>query len=423
MGGRLRDFSVRGLALGLIAALTACSTSAGEGPPVDRASFDQDVPALVARSRLQPPQPRPFERFGGAVAVSERYAVVGAVGSQAAEEPGRAHVFDLAAPAGPVAVLSDAEGIPGALFGNAVAVSGETVVAGAPFDAEEGDRAGAVFVFERRDGEWVGAGKLVANEAQPLAYFGESVALHGDTLAVGAPGPAGPAVYLFERSGLSWSEVAVLRPSEDDADARFGSALDLEGERLAVGAWTSSLAEPGRAYVFSAASGAWAEEWVTQSPEIGDRFGHAVDLHGDLLAVSSLGGPVPPAVRVFEVSDGAWELSSVPSPEEKGVLGFGAAVAIGAGVLLVSAPATVTESPGAGVVLAYELQDEKWVLTAVMRTIEPANDEEFGATMATVGSKVLVGAPGANGSGGGSPVGAAFLFDYPVDTAARKGSS
>ncbi len=108
-------------------------------------------------------------------------------------------------------------------FGFAVAVSGDTVVVGAP--AEE-DAAGAVYVFVRAGRTWSQQALLKASSVRPGDLFGYSVAIAGDTVAVGARsrGPrddesdTGAAesgsAYVFVRTGTSWSQQARLTGAE-----------------------------------------------------------------------------------------------------------------------------------------------------------------------------------------------------------------
>jgi hypothetical protein len=92
-------------------------------------------------------------------------------------------------------------------------------------------------------------------------YFGLSVSLSGDTLAVGAPleassargvngdqsdnrAPDSGAVYVFVRSGGAWSQQAYIKASNSEAGDFFGGSVALSGESLAVGAfWESSRAQ------------------------------------------------------------------------------------------------------------------------------------------------------------------------------------
>ena len=104
----------------------------------------------------------------------------------------------------------------GSHYGFSVSLSGDRIAIG---DYSGGDTStGMVEVFERSpDGAWISAGVLLASDGETYDEFGYSVAIDGDTLAVGATddGSLGAkgAAYLFERQpdGV-WLETAKLVP-------------------------------------------------------------------------------------------------------------------------------------------------------------------------------------------------------------------
>ena len=84
-------------------------------------------------------------------------------------------------------------------------------------------------------------------------YFGASVTIYGDILAVGSWGessnstgingqqegydaPFSGAAYVFTRSGSSWSQEAFLKASNAEIGDGFGIGLSLYNQSLAVGA-------------------------------------------------------------------------------------------------------------------------------------------------------------------------------------------
>src|SRR5262249_55505941 len=83
-------------------------------------------------------------------------------------------------------------------FGQAVAVSGDTVVVGAPNEDSNADEvngnqsdnsaveSGAAYVFVRNGANWVQQAYLKASNSEAGAGFGWSVAVSGETLVVGA---------------------------------------------------------------------------------------------------------------------------------------------------------------------------------------------------------------------------------------------
>ena len=113
-------------------------------------------------------------------------------------------------------------------------------------------QAGAVYVFTRSGTTWSQQAYVKASNTRANANFGGSVALSGDTLAVGASGESSNAsgingdqadtsaaqagaVYVFTRSGTTWSQQAYVKASNTRASARFGFSVALSGDTLAVG--------------------------------------------------------------------------------------------------------------------------------------------------------------------------------------------
>ena len=222
-------------------------------------------------------------------------------------------------------------------FGYSVALSGDTLAVSAPseasaapgIDGDQGDNslfgAGAVYVFTRdAAGTWSQQAYVKASnnefidEFQYGDGFGYSVALSGDTLAVGAPGEESlatgidgdqsddnatfsGAVYVFTRDGAgAWSQQAYVKASNTDAGDRFGMSLALsgEGDTLVVGAkyedsaatgidgdqGDNSAPSAGAAYVFTRdATGTWSQQAYVKASntDAGDRFGMSLALSGE----------------------------------------------------------------------------------------------------------------------------------------------
>ena len=98
-------------------------------------------------------------------------------------------------------------------FGKRVAISGDTIVVGASEDEIGGFNLGSAYVFVKPGGGWANAtqtAKLTASDGTDADFFGGSVAISGDTIAVGAYGDdIGPAedrgsVYVFVKPTGPW---------------------------------------------------------------------------------------------------------------------------------------------------------------------------------------------------------------------------
>ncbi|MCI0633572.1 MAG: FG-GAP repeat protein, partial [Actinobacteria bacterium] len=113
------------------------------------------------------------------------------------------------------AKLLGSEAGAGDRVGYSVAISGDVVVVGAPYDDESGLDAGAVYVYRSKPGGWIEEARLLASDGAPGDGFGVSVAISGDVIVAGAwfedeNGSDAGAAYVFLRSGNAWTEVAKL---------------------------------------------------------------------------------------------------------------------------------------------------------------------------------------------------------------------
>ena len=146
------------------------------------------------------------------------------------------------------------------LFGNSVAVSGDTAVVGNRGDADGGLDSGSAYVFVRSGTTWSQQAKLTASDAAEFDLFGNSVAVSGDTAVIGADfdddaGLNSGSAYVFVRSGTTWSQQAKLTASDAAADDFFGDSVAVSGDTAVVGApWDDDAGlNSGSAYVFGLA--------------------------------------------------------------------------------------------------------------------------------------------------------------------------
>ena len=119
-------------------------------------------------------------------------------------------------------------------FGSAVDLEGDTAVIGAELEDTGGPSAGAAYVFVRSGTTWIEQQKLVASDAKSSDFFGEDVAISGDTILVGTSNAEG--VYVFVRSGTTWIEQQKLVGSGTSSTDFFGRSVALSGDTALVGA-------------------------------------------------------------------------------------------------------------------------------------------------------------------------------------------
>ena len=174
-------------------------------------------------------------------------------------------------------------------FGASVAVSGITVVVGAPFDDDNGDASGSAYVFVRPVGGWTGAltedAKLTASDGAADHGFGFSVAISGDTVVAGALGDdsfSGSA-YVFVRPVGGWAgsltENAKLTASDGAANDLFSTSTAISGNVVVAGAAFGSSA-----YLFVEPVGGWAGS-LTEDAELTASDGDPADQLGFSIAI------------------------------------------------------------------------------------------------------------------------------------------
>lgn len=160
-------------------------------------------------AKLLPAEAAALAELGKAIAVDGETVVVGAEGAghprDVGQFSGAAYVFGRREGAWhQAATLLAGDRKAADRFGNAVAIQGETVVVGSHFADPAGLNSGAVYVFRHLGEQWRQELKLMPKGAAAGEEFGNAVAVHGGTVAAGAlrGGPEGTAtgsVSVFER--------------------------------------------------------------------------------------------------------------------------------------------------------------------------------------------------------------------------------
>jgi len=176
--------------------------------------------AWVETAKVTAPNGTEGDEFGISLALAGSTAVFGAIGDDSGgDDAGAAYAFDHRdGKWTQTARLTPRDSAPHEAFGFSVAADNGVIVVGAPHPHEKGERPGqgAAYVFERQDGEWTQVGRLTASDAVPGTWFGNAVAISGETIVVGmllnAEGKRSGSAYVFERRGGEWSETARLGP-------------------------------------------------------------------------------------------------------------------------------------------------------------------------------------------------------------------
>lgn len=337
-------------------------------------------------------------------------------------EAGAAYVFNRAdGEWTPQAILTPDDGEQFDAFGSSVALGDDTALVGAPKrDGQRGQEVGAAYVFERADGEWIQRARLAPLDGETEGWFGSSMALAGDTILVGTPGeqatgkpwrPAG-AVYVFERVDGEWTQQATLKDEEGgtfDVE-QFGGSVVLEGDTAFIGAPSAdglSGAEVGAAYVFEQADGEWTQlakltpNVDYQFPEFG-QFGAAVALAGDTVLIGAHrdenpNGENAGAAYVFErePADSRWiQQAKLTGEEGERFDFFGESVAVAEDTALVGIRAdNNSNGENAGAADVFEQAGGEWTRRAKLTAGDGDSFDFFGDSVVLADNTALIGAP------------------------------
>jgi hypothetical protein len=288
------------------------------------------------------------------------------------------------------------------------------------------------------------------DSTQPGEQFGISVALHGNNLAVGAPGQQqtdherpGGTVYVFNLTSSAPSDAAVgdggLQIARTDRIADFpaglaslGSAIALDDQWLAVSATMPGAGGVRGAvllYQLPYVPGSTPLVLMPPMPQAGDRFGESLAFSDDGTLIAGAPGrsgkagqAAAGAVYLFPLAPPAdskqpvGEVGELRPPQEAADAQFGASLSasgssLAVGAVGAGAPAGLPLG-GPGAVYVFTLGNGTWTQQAVLAP-DPAHavsGERFGQAVAINGDFLVVGAPlslAATFAGG-----AGFLFQF-----------
>ncbi len=318
-------------------------------------------------------------------------------------------------------------------FGDAVAISGDTVVIGAPDEDSNtsgvngiktntgANSSGAAYVFVRNGNTWTQQAFLKASNTGQDDDFGYSVAISGDTLIVGAykedSAAAGidgnqddnslvdaGAAYIFVRSGTTWTQQAYLKPASPTLNGHFGFALGISGNRVVVTAEREKAA-----YVFVRDGTNWTEEARFQRRDTGSEsnFGYCAAISGDTVCVGTPGVNGPGAAYVFMREAGTWaEKQRLVSDNGAASVksGFGFSVALDGDTAIIGAVEEDKGGPsnrGEGAAYVFVYEGTNWSKQARLKASNPDFHDSFGWAVGLSGNIAVVSALGEDSSARG----------------------
>jgi hypothetical protein len=205
--------------------------------------FKRNGDAWTEQVKITASDGETWDSFGFSVAISGDYAVAGAHrNDDAGTDSGSAYIFKRNGTEWTEqAKITASDGAANDLFGGSVAISGEYVVVGANGDDDAGKYTGSAYIFKRDGDAWTEQAKITASDCAADDHFGRNVAISGECVVVGAhgnddAGSASGSAYIFKRSETGWTEPDKITASDGAADDNFGISVAISGDLAVVGA-------------------------------------------------------------------------------------------------------------------------------------------------------------------------------------------
>ncbi len=357
-------------------------------------------------AELNAPDGQDNDGFGSSIALSGTTAVVGSPNAQAS---GTAYVFSEAGTTwSEQAELTEGpSGSAGDGFGTAIALSGSSVLVGAPGSA---DLTGAVYPFSFTGASWQPDATLTASNGEPGSKFGVSLALSDQTALIGSSGATigqGAAYFFTSSSGASWTQITEIKASDKRIGNFFGDSVSLSGTTAVVGAYGRDK-YAGASYVFTQSK---PTKWTQQAELLasdgqggGDSFGSSTAVSGKTIVVGAPGRlDGQGAAYIYTLNDSTWSLDAeLADPGKSPGDMFGHSVAISGSTVVIGAFGTNGDT---GAAYVYQRSTNGWSLPATLTASDQHGGDDFGYSVAVSGPTALVGAYGLN-----QATGAAYVF-------------
>jgi len=361
--------------------------------------------------------------FGYSVSTSGDTAVVGAWADDG--NKGSAYVFVRTGTTwSKEAKLTAGDGAAGDQFGQSVSISGDTVVVGAPGDDDKGNNSGSAYVFVRSGTTWSEEAKLIASDGAAVDLFGYSVSISGDTAAVGATLGDGKvansgSAYVFVRSGTTWSQQAELKASDGASVDFFGGSVSISGDTVAVGAYWDN-AKKGSAYVFLRSGTSWSQQakLIASDGAADDLFGISVSISGDTAVVGAhWDDSKKGSAYVFLRSGTTWNQQAKLTAGSDGAAGdyFGMSVSISEDTVVVGAHQDDDTYGQSGAAYVFVRSGTTWSKQAKLKASDCAPSDLFGYSVSINGDTIAVGAHYDDDDGTNS--GSAYVYGEKLEYA------
>ncbi|MBN1465677.1 T9SS type A sorting domain-containing protein [candidate division KSB1 bacterium] len=312
-------------------------------------------------------------------------------------------------------------------FGSSVSIYGNYIVVGSNgYDSVVTER-GAACVYKYNGDNWKREAILVASDGGGLNFFGTSVSIYGDYIAVGAnmrdytyPWGIGK-VYIFKRNGADWIEEAILAAGDATWGHNFGRSVCIYKNHVLVGASMDDENgdDSGAAYIFKRDGESWTEEakLIASDGGAGDAFGFSVAMYENYAAIGAWGdddnGEDSGSAYIFQYDDTSWnEMAKLTPGDPVAADRFGESISINGDRVVVGALLSDGNETDAGAAFLFERVGYSWKEVKKLFASNGKTGDYFGLAVAVDGDHVLIGA--CRDDEISENAGAAYVYDLKI---------
>ena len=315
-------------------------------------------------------------------------------------------------------------------FGNGLAIDGDTIIIGAPYDDHEDcanpplcDSGSAyVFRFDPDSSRWHQEQKLVPNDSEEMDLFGARIGLNGSCAIIGASfdddnGSDSGSAYVFRYNGERWMQEQKLLPEDGAAGDRFGLDVSMSDGVAAIGAWQDddNGVDSGSVSIYRFSVGRWVEEQklLASDGAPADYFGRTVSIDGDAILIGVRYdddmGLDSGSAYVYRYDGERWFEEQKLVPLDGAQLDwFGDSVALSGDVAVIGSVNDDDQGNSSGSVYVYRFAAQRWIESQKLLASDGHSAHWFGGTVEVAGDTAVIGASGDFDQG--IQAGAAYVF-------------
>lgn len=377
------------------------------------------IDPIIQQAELTSSDGQAIDFFGWSVAISGNTVVVGATNNPYPTGAGAVYVF--VKPSGgwgnmtQTAKLTPSDGVDGNQFGGSVAIDGDTIAVGSP-RAPYPTCTGAVYIFSEPAGGWTDmteTAELTASDAKTNTFLGFDVGISGGTVVTQGQGAMyGEAAYVFVEPAGGWSnmeETAVLTASNNPLELGGNQGIAIKGGTVVVGAPLATVGEnpsQGAVYVFLEPAGGWVNEQETAELTGSDDAQYSMFGTGVSITADTIVATSVGNAYIFVEPSGGWTNTTETAELLRSTDQL--------------APETGIAASGDTIVVGHRVfikPPTGWVTTSkASAVLTPSNlqeDSYFGSEVGIDGGSIVVGAYFQNVTGNVAQ-GEAYVFGAPA---------